>query len=153
MINDTEKAQPVRKSSFKTGLSTVVDSESNARQFGAVNVALRSSGFQFGFMNDATLNSDEDQFGLFNFAGAKSRGSQTGILNLAGSFNIYEHALDMPTDYSGKQFGVICFVNDGECRQFGLLTIRCNGPWYKRVSPLYGHSRKREDLDFQTELL
>ncbi|MEK6899754.1 MAG: hypothetical protein AABX05_01390, partial [Nanoarchaeota archaeon] len=60
-----------------------------------------------------------------NYAG-NEKGVQVGLVNVVqGEFN-------------GLQIGLVCYANKGTYLQIGLLTLRGQGSWHSRMTPLIG---------------
>lgn len=116
-----------------------------------------------GIFNDAEGSIlDGSMIGLFNFAAdAYIEGNQYGGRNLTrdiigGQWGVWNTAdyvkgkqiggIDVCSErMEGDQVGIICYAKDGEFRQFGVLTIRGSGPWYTRVSPIFGFKGNKRD--------
>ena len=96
-------------------------------QAGVCNESVYSSSLQIGTSNEA-INSRVLQIGPLNMT-YDSKGRQAGFLDEAEG------------NFEGVQLGIVCYAERGSYKQFGLVTIRGESPWYKRFSPLFGFRR------------
>ncbi len=97
---------------------------------------------QVALLNKA--NDAEFQAGLINHADYVCYGGvQLGVLCSAeDSSGLQIGGICATKDKAETQIGLICYAGDshyqGDCKQFGIITLRGNGPWHSRFSPLFG---------------
>ncbi len=106
-----------------------------------------SYGFEIGLINYSNQNKGL-RIGVMNFSALDGSGFDAGVLGGHKNYNGLDlEALMSRVDLqlNGVQIAPICYANNGDYLQLGLITIRGKGtgkPWYKRVSPLVGYNKK-----------
>ena len=100
-------------------------------KIGIKNEGTSIHGLELGLINDVEESSYGFQLGgLVNIA-KESKGVQLGLINFAVE-SIY-----------GFQVGLICYAKEGAFVQLGVLTIRSSGPWYTRITPIFGYGKSK----------
>jgi len=103
-----------------------------------INRNINLKGMQVGAFNLLEDQGYGMQLGLFNCGGnpyiknTKYNGVQAGVLNI------------VTDELNGFQIGLVSYAKDGNYLQIGAITIRGDGPWYTRVSPIIGWHRKKD---------
>ncbi len=116
-------------------------------RLGFVNTGRGDRSYQIGIMNDMYDYASGIQVGLGNVAGHGSRSTQIGLINIAGG-RIADLGVRPSLRKAGAlshvvQFGICCYASKCTALQLGLVTLRGEGRWYQRMSPLLGFSCSR----------